>query len=72
MIEIPMRFVPLTTQLISTPDLPNSINAGSTSIDMEASAKKEKVLNIILTRHFVKIFVSYFQHGIRIFYNRDE
>lgn len=35
MLEIPMILVPLTIQLIFTPDFPYSINAGSTFIDME-------------------------------------
>lgn len=39
MFVMPMRLVPLTTQLISTPDFPNSTNKGSTSIDMEAITK---------------------------------
>lgn len=39
MFVMAMRLVPLTTQLISTPDFPNSTNKGSTSIDMEASTK---------------------------------
>lgn len=39
MLEIPMILVPLTIQLIFTPDFPYSINAGSTFIDMEPSAE---------------------------------
>lgn len=42
MIEMLIRFVPFTTQLISIPDLPNSINEGSTSIDMEANAENKR------------------------------
>lgn len=34
---MPMRLVSFTTQLITRSDLPNSINEGSSSIDMEAS-----------------------------------
>lgn len=39
MVVVPMRLVSFTTQLISRPDLPNSINEGSSSIDMEASTE---------------------------------
>lgn len=39
---MPMRFVPFTTQLISTPVLFNSINEGSISIDIEVSTESKK------------------------------
>lgn len=43
---MPMRFVSFTTQLISRSDLPNSINGGSSSIDMEASTESKKIKKV--------------------------
>lgn len=46
MFVMPMRLVSFTTQLIFRPVLPNSINEGSSSIDMKASAESKKMKKV--------------------------